>query len=183
VAEPERSAIEPFLLEQFKALREEILGKIERVVRIQLIGITAIPLVIGAGEKYDLTAVIAAGPIVTIVFALILLYEQNGIMRAGRYIRQQLEPALRTQKVLGWEEWLEHHPVNRKAERFFAWSTPIAFSLYYIGGTFLAYQALSQQYAPAVATTVLALYAGAFVVALYLVVTNFVTGTRAPDES
>jgi hypothetical protein len=171
-----------FLLLQFKTLRDEILGKTERVVRIQIIGVTAIPLVIGAGEKYGISSVLAAAPIVTVVFALILLYEQNGIMRAGKYLRVHLE-TLFLQHLTGWEEWLEMYPVNRRAEAFFARAAHIAFSLYYLGGSYLAFLAVKNEYGLEEAKILAAIYAGGFLLALYFVVTNFATSTRAPDEA
>jgi hypothetical protein len=172
-----------FLLLQFKALRDEILGKIERVVRIQLIGITAIPLVIGAGEKYDISSVLAAAPLVTVVFALILLYEQNGIMRAGKYIRVHLEPFFLQQHLTGWEEWLEKYPINRRAKTFFARAAHIAFSLYYLGGSYLGFLAVKTSYGLEEATILAAIYVGGFLLALYFVVTNFATSTRTPNEA
>jgi hypothetical protein len=171
-----------FLLLQFRELRTEILGKCERVVRIQLAGVTAIPLVIGAGEKYGILSILAAAPIVTIVFSLILLYEQNGIMRAGRYIRLHLEPSLVAQQVMGWEEWLEQYPVNRRAETFFAQSAYIAFSLYYLGGSYLAFLAVRASYGRELAVVLAAIYVGGFLLALYIVVTNFAVTTRTQEE-
>jgi hypothetical protein len=171
-----------FLLLQFRALRDEIVGKSERVVRIQLAGVTAIPLVIGAGEKYGILIVLAASPIVTIVFSFILLYEQNGIMRAGKYIRLHLEPFLVAEQVTGWEEWLEKWPRNRRAETFFALSAYIAFSLYYLGGSYLAFLAVRTSYGHEVAVLLAAIYVGGFFLALYVVVTNFAINTKAQEQ-
>jgi len=43
--------------------------------------------------------------------------EQNGIIRAGRYIREHIEPG--TESVTGWERWLESNPSYREVDRFF----------------------------------------------------------------
>ena len=171
-----------FLILEFKALRDEILGKIERVVRIQLIGVTAIPLVIGAGEKYGIVTILAAAPLVTTIFGLILLYEQAGIMRAGRYIRLHLEPVLLAQHLIGWEQWLEKYPVNRRAETFFALAAYIAFSLYYLGGSYLAFFAVRAAYGRDVAMMLSAIYVGGFLLTLYIVVTSFEVSTRSREE-
>lgn len=171
-----------FLLEQYKALRDEILGIMERVVRIQLVGITGIPLVIAAGEKYDLAAVVMAGPVVTIIFSLILLYEQNGIMRAGKYIRCHLEPLLSQKAFVCWEEWLELDSENRKPERFFAWAAYIAFSLYYGGGTYLAYRSIHEQYGSRAGAIFLFVYISLFIIALYMVIANLAVGTKPQEE-
>jgi len=178
---PPDSVSKEFLFLQFKALRDEIVGKTERVVRIQLTGVTAIPLVIGAGEKYNILILLAASPIVTIVFSLILLYEQNGIMRAGRYIRTHLEPLLFSHQTIGWEEWLEQYSVNRRAENFFALSAYIAFSLYYLGGSCLAFLAVRASFGQQVAVVLTAIYAGGFLLALYVVMTNFAVNTKGQE--
>lgn len=171
-----------FLLVQFKALRDEIVGKIERVVRIQLIGVTAIPIVIGTGEKYGISSVLAAAPLITVVFALILLYEQAAIMRIGRYIRLHLEPFLVPPDRTGWEEWLEKHPMNRRAENFFAFAAYIAFSIYYLGASYLAFLTFRRDYGRDIAMLLAAVYTGGFILALFLVITNFATSTRTHHD-
>jgi len=102
-------------------------------------------------------------------------------MRAGKYIRLLLEPSLVAQQVMGWEEWLERYPSNRRAEKFFALSAYIAFSLYYLGGSYLAFLAVKASYGRELAVVLAAIYVGGFLLALYVVVTNFATSTSTEE--
>jgi hypothetical protein len=172
-----------FLIEEYKTLREEILSKVERSIRLQLIGVTAIPLVIGSGQGFELTFAVAVSPIVTTLFILILLYENIGIMRAGKYIRTKIEPALREDGELGWESWLELDRINRKPERVFAWASYIAFCLYYIGGTYMAHEPLQDLFPPPVGDAITAIYSVFFFVILRIVISELPTSTKTPGET
>jgi hypothetical protein len=169
-----------FRIIQFQALRAEILGIKERVVRLQVIGVTGIPLLIGAGERFDLSAVMMAGPLITLVFAFMLVFEQSSLMRVGEYIKDHLEQdQLCPDNLLGWEHWLEDKPGRRIAETFFAWAAYIAFAIYFAIGTFLAYESINQKLGSEVAIVSISIYCGGFLLALYLVVTNLRTRTTS----
>jgi hypothetical protein len=137
---------ENFYVLQFKALRAEILAIKERVIRLQMIGITGIPLIIGAGEKYDLSAVLMISPLITLAFAFMLVFEQGSLMRAGEYIKDNIENHLCPSGLYGWENWLQQKSKRRRAESFFAWSAHIIFAVYFIIGTWLAYHSISRHY-------------------------------------
>ncbi|MCW5200246.1 hypothetical protein VU07_00275 [Desulfobulbus sp. F4] len=129
-----------FLILQFHALRDEILALKERVIRMQTVAISGIPLIIAAGDKLELDIVIMASPIITVIFVLMLSFEENSIMRAGRYIRKHIEPELKSSDIIGWEGFLQKPgEQNRFAEKIFLSSVIIAFAFYYIGGAVLAY--------------------------------------------
>ena len=163
---------------QYEALRQEILGIKERVIKLQLIGISGIPLVIGAGEKYDLSSVLMVSPLVTLIFAFMLIFEQGSLMRAGEYIKDILEPALTENSILGWESWLQEEGMpRRESETFFAWSVHIAFAVYFIIGSWLAYGAIHKTFGQLASTVGIGLYCGGFALAMYLIISNFRIGT------
>lgn len=172
-----------FVIEEFKALRAEILAKVERSIRLQLIGVTAIPLVIGTSKSFELHFAVAASPVVTTLFILLLLYENIGIMRAGKYIRTRVEPALGNgSEVPGRESWLENDRLNRKPERVFAWASYIAFCLYYIGGAYIAYKPLKELFAAPVAGAVMIGYFVLLFLLLGIVITELPTTTEPKDR-
>jgi len=111
------------------------------------------------------------------IFVFILVFEQNSLMRAGEYIRTQIEPRLCEATITGWEKWLEESSQRRYAETFFAWSAFIAFALYFALGTYFAVQSIFAQFGAAIGVALLGIYCGGFVLALYLVVTNLRTHT------
>jgi len=162
---------------QFEELRKEILGIKERLIRLQLIGVTGIPLVIGAGEKADLTAVLIVSPLVTLVLAFMVIFEQSSLMRAGEYIKDIIEPILAKNSLIGWESWLQLENDRRRAEIFFASSVHIAFAIYFAIGTWLAYGAIEGNLGQLMAVVSLGLYCGGFAIAMYLIVANFRVGT------
>ena len=167
---------------QFQALRAEILGIKERVVKHQLLGITGIPLIIGAGEKYDLSAILIVSPLITLAFALLLVFEQSSLMRAGEYIKDHIEPRLGPKDMWKWENWLQQNKKRRKPERFFACSAYILFAVYFAIGTIIAFTTLADEIGTVAAFVVLGLYCGGFVLAMHLVVVNFRTCTGQARE-
>lgn len=171
-----------FMIVEFEALREEILRLQSGVVRILSIGIGAVPLIIGASLKFNLDPVIYVSPLIVGVIMLILLFEQNGIMRAGRYIRLYIEPLVNKDEFIGWETFLETKKSNRNAEVFFASASYAIFAIYYIGGTFLAYEALLSSYNEKTANFITSFYFGGFIIAMYLVYKFFPISTLNPGE-
>lgn len=167
---------------QYGAIRTEIDYLTKILMQFQAVSVTSIPIIIGTGDKFNLDFVVFSGPIITIVFGLMLLFIQNSIMRAGEYIRTILEPRLvrkKEEEELGWEEWLEKLPRNRIAEKFFAWSAHIAFCLYYIAGTYLAYNRFLTRFGSDLAVLSLGIYGGLFVVCLFILVKNLRTNSQA----
>lgn len=109
-----------FMVIQYQALRVEILAIKERVIRLQIIGITGIPLIIGTGEKDDISAVLIVSPLIVLAFVFMLVFEQGSLMWAGEYIKNNLEIPLCHGDFIGWENWLQLKASRRKAEAFFA---------------------------------------------------------------
>jgi hypothetical protein len=184
-----------FLVLQFQTIRAEILALKERVIRVQTVSISGIPLLIAAGENLQLDFVVIVSPIITAVAVLMLSFEQNSIMRAGRYIRLYIEPALLSINIeqnqseqnqkqseqnnpIGWESFLEKHgEKNRDAEKYFLGSVIIASSLYYLGGTWLAFMKIQKNYGNKIAMIFAAGYICFFPFFLYFVVQNFKMST------
>lgn len=126
-----------FLIMEYNALRNEILDLKKRVIQIQTVGITGIPVLVATGDSLNILFLIYVSPLLTIVIAAMLMFEQNSIMRAGYYIRKVIEPKLRDNTELGWEHFLKNKK-QRLAEKSFRVSVILVYSLYWFGGTFLA---------------------------------------------
>ncbi len=169
---------EEFILLQYQALRNEILGIKERLIKVQLGGITAIPVLIGSGLQYKLWPVVLVSPVITLVFAFMVIFEQTSLMRAGAYLKQKTEEVLVPPGFMGWEAWLELSPKGRLAENFFAWSVHIVFSVYFVLGVSLVYQAATEMHIPVlVAFALISFYVGGFSWALYVVIKYLPKGT------
>jgi len=167
-----------FLIKQFEAIREEILALKERVIRIQTISISGIPLMIAAGEKYNLDFVIIVSPLITAVVVLMLCFEQNSIMRAGRYIRKYIEPNLKSGNIIAWEEFLEiPDERNRNAEKYFLSSVILTLALYYVVGAILAYVRIAKYYDNNIALLSAIFYGSIFPFYIFFVLKTFKTST------
>jgi hypothetical protein len=155
-----------FLVLQFQALREEILALKVRVMRIQTMGLTGIPVLIGLAVKYDIPEVLYVGPLLTIVVCLMILCEQCSIMRAGNYIRNHIEPYFLPEDMVGWEKYLEGEK-QRRAEKYFRFSTLLLYLLYWLGGTILALKELSERHIIEYVIAAIVIYIVAFGFGVY----------------
>ena len=166
-----------FYAMQFNALRAEILGLKGRIIRLLILGVTGIPLIIAAGEKYGLSAVLIVSPLITLVFTFMLVFEHESLMRAGEYIKTHIEKFFLAQDCKnGWEHWLDAKPRRRIAEQFFKTSAYITFTVYYILGTYLAYNSVCSNFCDLfVAYIVVGVYSGGFIIAVVLVAFNLQT--------
>lgn len=68
-------------------------------------------------------------PYSILVLIIKFLAEQNGMMRAGRYIPEHIETQIDFRP--GWEAWLESQPDYRLMEKHFLASFILVFFLYY----------------------------------------------------
>lgn len=162
-----------FLIMQFDSLRNEILGIKERLVREFAIGLTGIPVLIGLADKFNIYLLLLITPIIVVSGGLMLMYEQNSIMRAGSFIRSTIEGKLLDHKELGWEYFLENAPSTRFAENVFKVSVVLAYSVYYIAGTLIAYNAALMQYGQSAGSLIAFIYSSAFPFFVYYLIKNF----------
>ena len=116
-----------FLVVEYRALRQEICDIKGRLVRIMGLGIIGTPIFIGAAMKMELQPVVILSPIVPVAFMFLLLLEQNALMRAGRYIKDYIEPKLGG----GWEKFIAETMGARQGERYFSWAACLIFAMYY----------------------------------------------------
>ncbi|MCX7110411.1 MAG: hypothetical protein NTX45_09840 [Proteobacteria bacterium] len=174
-----RTRYDDFLLNEYTALRSEILGIKDRLVKLQTTGITGIPIVIATGQHFDISSILLAAPLITLVFLFMVIFEQNSLMRAGAYIKLHIEEKFKYEDSLGWERWLEIHPNGRTAEFFFALSVHIAFSIYFVLSLYFSYDAIKglTHGNESLALAIVCVYSSGFAPALYVVIKNFPLGT------
>ena len=116
------------LSKTFDTLREEIKTTKARLFWIVAMGLFGVPLLSKFAEGADKFVVLL---IPYLVFALIVMFlsEQNALMRAGRYIRQVIEPTV--EQTVGWERWLESRADLRLLDKHFFACFTLVFFLYY----------------------------------------------------
>ena len=81
-------------------------------------------------------------PFLVLAFGLLFLSQHNAKFRAGRYIKDRIEPHPESGKSPGWENWLEEKKVNREADKFIKMGFLLIFFMYYSFSTYLAVKSL-----------------------------------------
>ncbi|NOX59076.1 MAG: hypothetical protein GXP29_09495 [Planctomycetes bacterium] len=128
-----------FLLHQFDTIREEIKAVKARsfwIVALGLFGVPALTFLAEFSEKFVSLLV----PYVVLVTIILFVAEQSALMRCGRYIRQVIEPNIKS--IVGWEEWLESRNELRLMDRHFFACFVIVFFVYYFMTIGVAMQTL-----------------------------------------
>lgn len=127
-----------FATQQYIALREEIMQRQERRFRVLVAGVFGIPAIALLGRYVEKAEDIGEvffliAPIIILVSCFVYLSENNGIIRVGRYIRKEIEPAY--PNVVGWETWLEANTAegSRSVDQYLNLCVLTIAVLYYIG--------------------------------------------------
>ena len=71
----------------------------------------------------------AAIPFLLLGLMLSFISEQNNIARAGRYLRETVEPQI--ENVMGWEHWLETKPRLREVDHSFVLGFSVLFLIFF----------------------------------------------------
>ena len=128
-----------FLLEEYKTLREEIGARQTRAARIVSSALFGIPSIIAVGNFFEQKFQVGESfflmaPLVVLVSVFIYVSESTGMMRAGVYIRNSVEPVF-LESGEGWEKWLfsNEHIKSRRVDTYLNVSFLVAAMLYFIG--------------------------------------------------
>lgn len=113
---------------QFTSLRREIDSLQTRGFWVVFVGLLGTPplshFLLNASTPVWLTL-----PFFLLGLIVLFLAQQHHMMRAGRYIRENIEKA--TVSEIGWEEWLESRPELRLFDRHSSACFMIIFFAYY----------------------------------------------------
>jgi hypothetical protein len=131
---------EEFMKQQYLTLRDEIRASKSRVFFILVIGTLFVPFVAFAAKAYGSTFASASLPFIMLVLMLAFVMEQNSIVRAGKYLKDHVEPNLPGHPT--WEAWLEANSKLRDVDKYFFASFLIVFLVFYAASAGLAYEAL-----------------------------------------
>lgn len=135
-------SVEEFMKQQYLTLRGEIRASKARVFMLLILGTLFIPLAAVVAKEYGATFAAASLPLVTLVIMLAFVMEQNSIIRAGRYLKDHVEPHL--PELTTWETWLESNRRLRDVDRYFFATFILVFLVFYAVGTGLAMESLAE---------------------------------------
>jgi hypothetical protein len=130
--------VEEFMKQQYLTLREEIRGAKVRMFVLMVLATIFIPVSGFLAQRFEIAYAATSMPFIVLVFMLAFVMEQNSVIRAGRYLKEHVEPHL--DGVVTWERWLESNRRLRDADRYFFGSVVLVFFLFYALGAVLAIQ-------------------------------------------
>ena len=106
-------------------------------------------------------------PFLLLGLMLSFISEQNNIARAGRYLRETVEP--RIENLIGWEHWLETKPHLREVDHSFVLGFSVLFLVFFAITTSLTLVQLDRTAHEAYVWSAAIAYAlGAFCIAIVL---------------
>ena len=160
-------ATDEFMKQQFLTLRDEIRESKARIFWLLIIGIF---LVMAAGylaAEHPSAFANAAIPFLLLGLMLSFISEQNNIARAGRYLRETVEP--RIENLMGWEHWLETKPRLREVDHSFVLGFSVLFLIFFAITTSLSLVQLDKKTHEAYVWAAAVAYAlGAFCIGVVL---------------
>jgi hypothetical protein len=114
--------------DEFLTLREEIRSTRSRLFVILMVGLIGVPLLTYVAAQAEFYVWLLL-PYSVLLLIVVFLAEQSSMMRAGRYIRENIEgPGSDGPR---WETWIESRPQFRLVDRHYVACFLIVFFLYY----------------------------------------------------
>lgn len=135
---------EQFMSQQYITLRDEIRASKARIFMLLMMGTLFIPAVGFAAKAFSAVYASASMPFIILVLMLCFLMEQNSIIRAGRYLKQHVEPHI--DGIITWENWLESNQRLRDTDRYFFGSFLLVFVVFYAVASGSAVESLAEQW-------------------------------------
>jgi hypothetical protein len=122
-------ATDEFMKQQFLTLRDEIRESKARIFWLLILGMLLVMVSGYLAAEHPNAIGNAAIPFLLIGLMLSFVSEQNNIARAGRYLREVVEPGI--ENVLGWEHWLEDKPRLREVDHAFVLGFSVLFLVFF----------------------------------------------------
>ena len=133
---------EEFTRQQYLTLCEEIRSSKGRIFWLLIIGIVLVIVGGYLAAEHPVAFTNAAVPFLLIAVMLSYIAEQNNIARAGRYVREVIEP--RYGGAQGWEKWLESKTTLREVDHCFVMGFSVLFLIFIAVATSLTLRSLDK---------------------------------------
>ncbi len=131
---------EEFMKQQYLTLRDEIRSSKSRVFFVLVLGTLLVPIMTFAAQAANSSYVSASLPFIMLVLMLAFVMVQDSIVRAGKYLREHVEPLIEGHPT--WETWLESNVRFREVDKYFFASFLIVFLVFYAAGASLGFESL-----------------------------------------
>lgn len=134
---------EEFTKQQYLALLEEIRASKTRIFWLMILGIALVMISGYLAAEHPSAFANAATPFMLIALMLSFTAEQNNISRAGRYVREVIEPI--NEHIPGWEHWLESRKEVREVDHCFVVGLTVLFLAFFAIATSLTLRQLDMR--------------------------------------
>lgn len=127
------------IVEQYKALRTEIVFHLDYAVKITALGIFFLPTAFGLARQLDVRWAMYSFPLAVTALMLLVWHHQATVMVIGRYIRHFVEPLISggSKSFEGYEDYLETFKSGRLPEMIFSYVSSFIFLVYFaVAATF-----------------------------------------------
>ena len=159
-----------FMKQQYLTLRAEISESKSRIFWLVIIGV-ALVLVSGyLAAEHPSAFANAAIPFLLLGLMMSFIAEDNNISRAGRYLREEVEPQIHD--ITCWEHWLEQHSEFREVDHSFVIGFSMLFFCFFAISTSLTLVYLDRQMYPMISVVSAGI---AYVLAAFCVLVVFIT--------
>jgi quinol-cytochrome oxidoreductase complex cytochrome b subunit len=160
-------ATDDFMKQQYLTLRDEIRESKARIFWLLIIGMLMVMVAGYLAAEHPSAFANAAIPFLLLGLMLAFVSEQNNIARAGRYLRETVEP--RIENLVGWEHWLETKPRLREVDHAFVLGFSVLFLVFFAITTSLTLVQIDKNAHEAYVWAAAIAYAlGAFCIAIVL---------------
>jgi hypothetical protein len=122
-------ATDDFMKQQYLTLRDEIRESKARIFWLLISGMFLVMVAGYLAAEHPSAFANAAIPLLLLGLMLAFVSEQNNIARAGRYLRETVEP--RIENMVGWEHWLESKPRLREVDHSFVLGFSVLFLVFF----------------------------------------------------
>ena len=125
------------VLEEFKSLRTEILGKTENAYKILGLLVTGIGTLLGVAIQSKIFTLALVLPLVIIISIFLFESEGRAIVNAAKYISMVENEYIKNDEIIGWEKWLENNPDKKRIYHVFGNVSLVVLFIMYIGCIFI----------------------------------------------
>lgn len=182
-----------FLRCEYLTLREEIKEAKARIFKLAVLGIIGVPSVYAIASDRDFSILVVSLPPIICAVMFLYLSESLTVMRAGAYIKEEIEPNIKDENgnvFVGWEHWLEKTASGRRAvDKLVGCFFYALFGFYYGVTSFLALDLAKQRWRDFGYPLLIILYLSGAVIFLIFVLKFFRytfstkhLATTSPDE-
>lgn len=170
-----------FSKQQYITLRAEISESKARVFWLLLVGMLLVLVSGYLAAEHPSAFANAAIPFLLLALILSFVAEESNISRAGRYLREVVEPKIT--EMTCWEHWLESQTRYREVDRSFVVGFSTIFLIFFVISASLTLRQLdqsaqSQQFVWAAGTA----YALGAACILYVLVRHWTASTKPSTE-